>query len=142
MPPEFKADLAELNAVCNDPELDAFPEVAAALRGLAQDFANLGEAIDRNQTEMDRMKGLLAKAEAEKAEMVKRNAMLRNRLDLPLERVAGYDQMMAERDQLRNSLETIRAWACGEKQGFGDDIDALQGCYRLANETLYGKVQP
>lgn len=44
---------------------------------------------------------------ADKNEMVARNKLLRNRPDLPIERVKGYDELMAERDTLQADNERL-----------------------------------
>lgn len=60
------------------------------------------------QNRIDELEVENKRLRAEKDEMVARNRLLRNRLDLPLERVTGYDEMIAKIDRLEVENKRLR----------------------------------
>lgn len=85
----------------------------------------------------------LAQLKADKDEMVRRNAVLRTRHDLPVDRVQALDSFIAERDaanlELAEAIEFVREYRRNECEHFanqrGDKI--CRGC-RMERDVRVG----
>lgn len=102
MIPDAKLD--EWQEICND-----IPNHILVQIGIHKEFY-IDVALIEAIVEIRRLK-------ADHAEMVKRNALLRDRLDLPIERTKAYDAIMEEIKHLRSLIPQWQPMETAPKDG-------------------------